>query len=225
MNAWPPQPGFTLITSSRSISSRYGITASTGVGGLSTRPTPHAERPQLVEQRARVAELDVHDAAVGAGVGEVVEQHAGVVDHEVAVEEQVGVRAQRLHDRRADREVGHEVAVHHVDVQEVGDRARPARPRPPSAAKSADRIDGASLRRTIGRRYSPSLVGVVVRRRTVTPVRAGEDVHAVGAGGLREQERAATVRAPRRARRRRARRSPASAVGRPLVDVDGLGAR
>ena len=48
----------------------------------------------LVEQRTRVAELDVHDAAVGARLGEVVEQHARVVDHQVAVEEQVGVRAQ-----------------------------------------------------------------------------------------------------------------------------------
>ena len=31
-----------------------------------------------VEQRTRVAELDVHGAAVGAGVGERVEQIAGV---------------------------------------------------------------------------------------------------------------------------------------------------
>ena len=145
MNGCPPQPGFTLITSRRSIWSRYGSTVSTGVGGLSTRPDAHVARPQLVEQRARVAELDVHDAAVGAGVGEVGEQHAGVVDHEVAVEEQVGVRAQRLHHRRADGEVGHEVAVHHVDVQEVGDLARPARRRRPRSAKSADRIDGASF--------------------------------------------------------------------------------
>ena len=30
------------------------------------------------------------------------------------------VRAQRLHHRRADREVGHEMAVHHVDVDPVG---------------------------------------------------------------------------------------------------------
>ena len=95
MNACPPHPGFTLITSSRSISSRYGSTASTGVGGFSTRPTPTLRAAQLVEQRAGVAELDVHDAAVGTGVGEVVEQHAGVVDHEVAVEEEVGVLAQR----------------------------------------------------------------------------------------------------------------------------------
>ena len=59
-------------------------------------------RAQLVEQRARVAELDVHDAAVGAGVGEVGEQHARVVDHEVTVEEQVGV-LRAAHSRPAAR--------------------------------------------------------------------------------------------------------------------------
>ena len=88
-------------------------------------PDPDAARPQLVEQGSRVAELDVHDAAVGPGVGELLEQDLGVVDHEVAVEEEVGALAQRLHDRRADGEVGHEVTVHHVDVEEVGDPADP----------------------------------------------------------------------------------------------------
>ena len=120
MNAWPPKPGCTLMNSSRSISSRYGSTVSTGVSGLSVSPTPTPSSRRSREQRAGVAELDVHGAAVGAGVGEVVEQLTGVVDHEVAVEEEVGALAQRLHDGRADREVGHEVAVHHVDVEQVG---------------------------------------------------------------------------------------------------------
>ena len=87
---------------------------------LERQPGAHAERADLVEQRLRVAELDVDGAAVGAGVGERAQQHPGVVDHQVAVEEQVGVRAQRLHDRRADREVRHVVAVHAVDVEELG---------------------------------------------------------------------------------------------------------
>ena len=54
---------------------------------------------QLVEERARIAELDVHDAAVGAGIGEVFEQDGRVVDHQVAVEEEVGVLAQRTPPR------------------------------------------------------------------------------------------------------------------------------
>ena len=80
----------------------------------------HPAGPDLVEQRLRVAELDVHGAAVGAGVGEQRQEHLRVVDHQVAVEEQVRVRPQRLHDRRPDRQVRHVVAVHAVDVQQVG---------------------------------------------------------------------------------------------------------
>ena len=88
--------------------------------GVEHEPDADVALAQLVEERPRVAELDVHDAAVGAGVGEVVEQHRRVVDHEVAVEEQLGALAQRAHHDRPDGEVGHEVAVHHVDVEQVG---------------------------------------------------------------------------------------------------------
>ena len=125
MKPWPPQPGCTLITRSRSISSRYGSTDSTGVSGLSTRPDAHVALAQRVEEGPRVAELHVHDAAVGARIGEVLEEHRRVVDHEMAVEEQLGALAERAHDDRPDGEVGHEMAVHHVDVQEVGRLGHP----------------------------------------------------------------------------------------------------
>ena len=45
----------------------------------------------FVEQDARIAELDVHGAPVGARVGKSGEQRAGVVDHEVAVQEEIGM--------------------------------------------------------------------------------------------------------------------------------------
>src|SRR3546814_13958464 len=41
-------------------------------------------------------------------------------DHQMHVEHPVGVRAQRLHDGGADRQVGHEMPVHDVDVNPVG---------------------------------------------------------------------------------------------------------
>ena len=62
--------------------------------GSNDSPARMPEVADLVEQRPRVAELDVDGAAVGTGVGEQRQQHLGVVDHQVAVEEQVGVRAQ-----------------------------------------------------------------------------------------------------------------------------------
>ena len=125
MNAWPPKPGVhaheeedvdLLEVRQHRVERRLGVVH---------EPDPHAVRAHPVEQRPRVAELDVHGARVGAGLGEVVEQVTRVVDHQVAVEVQVGARPQALHHRRADREVRHEVAVHHVDVQQVGLRADP----------------------------------------------------------------------------------------------------
>ena len=38
MKRWPPKPGLTLITSTRSMSPRTGSTAWTGVAGLSATP-------------------------------------------------------------------------------------------------------------------------------------------------------------------------------------------
>ncbi len=40
----------------------------------------------------------------------------GILDHQVAVERQLGGLAQALHHRRPKRDVGHKMAVHHVHV-------------------------------------------------------------------------------------------------------------
>ena len=48
------------------------------------------------------------------------------------------------HDRRPDREVGHEVAVHHVDVEEVG-LGRDAFDLVGELGEVGGRIDGAIL--------------------------------------------------------------------------------
>ena len=87
--------------------------------GVVGEPDAQAELAHRREERPRVAELDVHGAPVGTRVGEVLEELPRIVDHEVTIEVEVGALAQRLHDRWPDREVGHEVAVHHVDVEEV----------------------------------------------------------------------------------------------------------
>ena len=61
------------MTSSRSRSAQVGRGG--GERGLGAEGQADLHRPgaQRVEERAGVAELDVDDAAVGAGVGEVVE--------------------------------------------------------------------------------------------------------------------------------------------------------
>ena len=57
---------------------------------------------------------------VGAGLGEGLEEGIDRRDHQMDVERLGGVRPQRLHHRRADGEVGDEMAVHHVDMDPVG---------------------------------------------------------------------------------------------------------
>ena len=59
---------------------------------------------------------------VGAGLGEGVEKSVDRRNHQVDVERLGAVRAKRLHHGRADRQVGHEMPVHHVDVDPVGAR-------------------------------------------------------------------------------------------------------
>ena len=61
----------------------------------------------------------MHAHPVGTGVEVPADRPVDVVDHEVDVERARRDSLEGLDDRRTDREVGHEVAVHDVDVDEV----------------------------------------------------------------------------------------------------------
>ena len=75
-------------------------------------------------------------------MGEGVEIGVDRLDHQVAVERLVAVRPQGRHQRRPEGDVGHEMAVHHVEVDPVGPAAAMSRTSWPRLAKSANRIDG-----------------------------------------------------------------------------------
>ena len=62
--------------------------------------------------------FDVEAHPVRARVGEGVDVAVGVLDHQVDVQRQPGGAADRLDHRRADRDVGDEVPIHHVEVEE-----------------------------------------------------------------------------------------------------------
>ncbi len=67
-----------------------------------------------------------------------------VLDHEVDVDGQARLAADGRDEPGPEGQVGHEMPVHDVDVDEVGPgRPRPVRTASPSRAKSADRMDGA----------------------------------------------------------------------------------
>ncbi len=66
--------------------------------------------------------LDMHDHAVGPGLGESFEVGVGRRDHEMHVEKLVGQRPDGLHDLRPDRQVRDEMPVHDIDVNPIGAR-------------------------------------------------------------------------------------------------------
>ena len=91
MNACPPQPGLTLMQSTRSATSAATLDA--------PRPGPGVERDTgertgLVDRArasgSRAVGLDVEGDAVGAGLGELRDLAWGV-DHQVDVEHAAGV--------------------------------------------------------------------------------------------------------------------------------------
>ena len=90
----------------------------------------------------RVGGLDVEGDAARAGLGVAGRPAVRVLDHQVAVERQRAGLRQPLDDRQPEREVGHEVVVHDVDVHPVGAGAIRATSSARSA-KSADRMLGA----------------------------------------------------------------------------------
>ena len=94
------------------------------------RRVQHDPRVQVqlahpADRRGGVAQLDVDRAPVGPGLGHGLQEGQRVLDHQVAVQEQVRVLAERRDHRRADRQVRDEMPVHHVDVEEVGLGADP----------------------------------------------------------------------------------------------------
>src|SRR5260370_1281110 len=68
--------------------------------------------------------LRMHGHGVGAGFGEIVQEEIDRRNHQMNVEGPIRMRPQRLHHRRPDRDVGHEMPVHDVDMQIVGTRRR-----------------------------------------------------------------------------------------------------
>ena len=62
----------------------------------------------------------MHGQIVGAGGGELTQEDIGIRNHQVNVEGKLGHFLQRFDDRWTDRQVRYEMAVHDVDVQQIG---------------------------------------------------------------------------------------------------------
>jgi hypothetical protein len=97
-----------------------------GLAGLEARfrvyrqPGVETKLTHLRDQLDRPSDLGVDGAAVSTRIAERFQVFPGVVHHQVTIEVEVAVATDPLHHEWADREVGYEVAVHHIDVQHVG---------------------------------------------------------------------------------------------------------
>ena len=99
-----------------------------GGGRIDGEADLFAEGFDLPEQRSDgFAQLDVDVDLIRAGLGERLQEDLRLGAHQVRVEEQLRQRTERPHHRRAEGEIGHEMAVHDVQVQPVGARRRSTR--------------------------------------------------------------------------------------------------
>ena len=89
--------------------------------GAERQPRCPAGRPDPAQHGLdRLADLDMDGDRVAAGLEELIQPAARLVDHQVRVERDLGHRAERPDGARAEREVRDEVGVHHVEVDPVG---------------------------------------------------------------------------------------------------------
>src|SRR5215475_12236002 len=92
-----------------------------GCSGIERDPGLLAERADRLERAVEMRpRLDMHRDDVRAGLSKGLEIRIARRDHQMHVHRLLGMRPERLHHVRPDRDVGHEVAVHHVYVDPVG---------------------------------------------------------------------------------------------------------
>ena len=177
--------------------SRYG---SSGVPGLTEMPAlAPAARMSPGDADGVVGRLGVERDVVGARLGVGGAHLSGSSIMRCTSSGMAETCNRRLHHRQAERQVRHEVVVHHVDVHPVGAVAT----RPSSSPGGRSRRRGC---RAIAASCEPASD---MRRRTRQRFGAERDEHRVGAVPVRPELHG---RARRRGRRRRANSGRASSA-------------
>ena len=121
MNAWPPKPGIDGHHQDQVEPVEHIFDRALRRRGIERHARLLAERADLLQRAVEMpGRLGVNGDVVGARLGEGFEIGVAGLDHQVAVERLVGMRPQRRDHRRAEGDVGHEMPVHHVEVDPVG---------------------------------------------------------------------------------------------------------
>ena len=121
MNACPPNPGLTDITRTKSRSRGDIVERRDRGGGIDHRSRLH---PATLDVRNRSVQvrrhLDVDRQHVCAGFSEIVDESVGFRNHQMDVEWTRRDLLERANHRCADGDIGDEVPVHDVNVDQVG---------------------------------------------------------------------------------------------------------
>lgn len=89
-----------------------------------------SEMPNVRERAVQVwQDFSVHRDDGRAGLGECIQVTVGIGDHQVYVERQLRHPVKGGDDGHPDRDIGHEMTVHDIDVDEVGPACLDARDR------------------------------------------------------------------------------------------------
>ena len=182
MNDWPPKPGSTVITRTMSSSSAVRLERATAASpGLIARPAARpASRIRAQGRLDRLVDLDVERDRVAAGVDELVDVAAGLADHQVGVERELGPRPERL-DRLPARTSGSARSGRPSRRGGPGPRrpSRPAGRRRPRFDRSASRMLAAIRARPVpirsARRPAPERRRRSPRRASRAPRPAARD--------------------------------------------------
>ena len=121
-NFCPPRPGYTLITSSISASSMLRNSPRSGGVRADGDARAHAEGADVAQDGAQVlaARLGMDGDDVRARADKVLRLDERVDAHEMYVQRQGGMAADRRDHIRAEGDLGDEAPVHHVAMDEVG---------------------------------------------------------------------------------------------------------
>ena len=117
-NAWLRVPDDPRV---RRVTVTEGLDRADRGAGIERDAGPLAERPDRLQAAMQVrARLGVDGDQVGAGARERLEVRLVGLDHQVHVERLGRERPERPHHLRAEAQIGHEVAVHDIEMDPVG---------------------------------------------------------------------------------------------------------
>ena len=123
----PAKPGRTLITSTRSQSCEIGLDGLDRRGRIERQSGDGPKAADLPQQRPRIVDrFDVDRQQVGPRLAESLQVAARFGNHQVHVQRQAGRAADGLDHGKTEADVGHEMPVHDVQVQDSGLRPLPS---------------------------------------------------------------------------------------------------